>query len=152
MIRFGNNTTWAASSMKKLFLILALFSFSVYATNLFSWDLRAIRKLKKTNKKRKIPDKALSSSLLELWILSNEDLKCLSQSNYPSVYEKNRTVSGANGDMSFYSSVVPYAFPCNNKPLGCKDYNGEVFNKTCGNDGLPWVICDGTVSHVYLRW
>lgn len=131
--------------MIKLILISALLSWATCDRILFSWDLGALKRLRNLNKQERIEPRSLSASLLKLWVESNKDLVRLAAENFPSVYDKASTVYGTGGDKSFYSSVVPYAFPCNSKPLGCKDYSGNQYNGTCTEDGLPWVICDGYV-------
>lgn len=137
--------------MIRLIIILGLLSSSASECVLFTWDFEALKKLRSLDKQQIIEPRALSASLLKLWEDSNRDLSRLPENKFPSAHMKNSTVDGTGGDKSFYSSLVPYAFPCNMKPLGCKDYEGREHNGNCTRDGLPWVLCDGFVRYISSR-
>ena len=138
-------------AFRKWFLLQIIVVFVLTADctghlTLFSWDAAHLESLRNNILAYENFSQPLSASLLKLWEESNADLTTLAEGNFPSVHLKHDTVEGTFGDKSFYSSVVPYAFPCNNKPPGCIDYSGNRYSGVCSNDGLPWVICDGKVS------
>ena len=134
-----------------LLLVLSLVSVSKARLKLFSWDGEAIERAREVEKGKLISPHSLSSSLLHLWKESKRDLENLAEKGYPSVYEKEETVEGAEGDKSYYSSVVPYAFPCNELPENCVDYEGKPFTGNCSSQGIPWAICDGKVRFGYFN-
>lgn len=153
---FKNLQAFALMTMTKLMILLTI-SFLVCTLAvtrserlLFSWDYDVLRMLRAKNKLNTMPSRTLSSSLLKLWIDSNDDVKQLSEKPVPSVYQKEKAAFGTAGDKSYYTSVVPYAFPCNNRPSGCKDYFGNKYHGLCRKNGLPWVICDGHVRYMAL--
>ncbi len=134
--------------IRLIFILLALSCTYSYASlSLFSWDGEAIERVREKQKHKPIRPRSLSASILQIWRESKNDIENLRKNGYPSVHDKNETVDGANGDKSYYSSIVPYAFPCNKLPDGCIDYEGNEFSGNCSAQGLPWAICDGKVSY-----